>query len=114
MVNAEIKVENVDSPFALENNELYKRWRDQKLKDYPTGLGDLLVEINDPRKLTDNEFEALKLRCRKTNMALYASKTGDDPDPEIALSMGRRFGLESINKNWLADESGLTSLSVVD
>jgi hypothetical protein len=114
MVNPKQKVEAVDSPFSLENEELYNRWRDQKLKDYPASLGDLLVEINDPRKLTDSEFEAIQSRCRKANMALYASKTGDDPDPEIPLSMGRRFGLENINKNWLADETGLTSLRVVD
>ena len=114
MANPDYKLETVESPFSLENEDLYSRWRDQKLKDYPQGLGDLLVEINDPRKLTDTEFEALQSRCRKTNMALYASKTGTDPDPEIPLSMGRRFGLESINKNWLADETGLTSLKVVD
>ncbi|MCK5263280.1 MAG: taurine catabolism dioxygenase TauD, partial [Gammaproteobacteria bacterium] len=114
MANPDYKLETVESPFSLENEDLYNRWRDQKLKNYPQGLGDLLVEINDPRKLTDTEFEALQSRCRKTNMALYASKTGTDPDPEIPLSMGRRFGLESINKNWLADETGLTSLKVVD
>ena len=114
MANPNYKVETVDSPFTLENKDLYNRWRDQKLKNYPASLGDLLVEINDPRKLTDSEFEALQSRCRKTNMALYASKTGTDPDPQIPLSMGRRFGLESINKNWLADETGLTSLTVVD
>ncbi|MCW8935012.1 MAG: TauD/TfdA family dioxygenase [Gammaproteobacteria bacterium] len=114
MANPNQKVEAVNSPFALENDDLYNRWRDQKLEGYPASLGDLLVEINDPRKLTDSEFDALQSRCRKANMALYASKTGDDPDPEIPLSMGRRFGLESINKNWLADETGLTSLRVVD
>ena len=114
MANPNYKVETVDSPFTLENKDLYNRWRDQKLKNYPASLGDLLVEINDPRKLTDSEFEALQSRCRKANMALYASKTGTDPDPQIPLSMGRRFGLESINKNWLADETGLTSLTVVD
>jgi len=114
MANPDYKVEIADSPFSLDNEDFYNKWRDQKLKDYPASLGDLLVEINDPRKLKDSEFEALQSRCRKANMALYASKTGDDPDPEIPLSMGRRFGLESINKNWLADESGLTSLTVVD
>ncbi|HEY0720534.1 MAG TPA: TauD/TfdA family dioxygenase [Gammaproteobacteria bacterium] len=112
MSNPQRKLDAVSSPFNLDNNDLYQRWRDQKLKGYPTGLGDLLVEINDPRKLTDSEFAALQQRCRKTNMALYASKTGTDPDPEIPLSMGRRFGLQSINKNWLADETGLTSLTV--
>ena len=112
MSNPQHKLATVASPFDIDNNDLYQRWRDQKLKGYPTGLGDLLVEINDPRKLTDSEFAALQQRCRKTNMALYASKTGTDPDPEIPLSMGRRFGLQSINKNWLADETGLTSLTV--
>lgn len=114
MANPEHKVDMVSSPFALENEDLYNQWRDQKLQDYPQSLGDLLVEINDPRKLTDSEFEALQSRCRKANMALYASNTGTDPDPEIPLSMGRRFGLEGLNKNWLADETGLTSLTVVD
>ncbi len=104
----------VASPFNLENEALYQQWRDEKLNGYPSSLGDLLVEINDPRTLTDSEFEALQSRCRKANMALYASNTGTDPDPEIPLSMGRRFGLHGLNKNWLADETGLTSLTVVN
>jgi alpha-ketoglutarate-dependent taurine dioxygenase len=100
------------SPFSLDDEDLYRRWRDWKLKDYPEGLGDLLVEIGDPRALTDSEHAALLARCRKANMALYAGKTGADPDPEIPLALGRRFGLEDLNKNWLADENGLTSLTV--
>jgi hypothetical protein len=108
------KYNAVCSPFSLDNDDLYQRWRDQKLKDYPTNLGELLVEINDPRTLTDSEHAALLARCRKTNMALYASATGTDPDPEIPLAMARRFGLLNINKNWLADDSGLTSLTVRD
>jgi hypothetical protein len=112
MTNPQRNPDAVSSPFNLDNNDLYQRWRDQKLQVYPTTLGELLVEINDPRTLTDSEFAALQQRCRKTNMALYASKTGTDPDPEIPLAMGRRFGLQSINKNWLADETGLTSLTV--
>lgn len=114
MTNPDYRAEATLSPFSLENEDLYNRWRDQKLKDYPKNLGDLLVEINDPRKLTDSEFEAIQSRCRKANMALYASKTGTDPDPEIPLSMGRRFGLDGLNKNWLSDETGLTSLTVAN
>ena len=102
----------IPSPFDLDDNALYQRWRDAKLKDYPADLGDLVVEIDDPRKLTQREHDALLARCRKANMALYAGKTGTDPDPEIPLSLGRRFGLQDINKNWLADETGLTSLTV--
>ena len=105
---------DVISPFHLDNDDLFKRWRDQKLDDYPEKISDLIVEINDPRSLTLKEFIALQQRCKKTNMALYVSNTGTDPDPEIPLSMGRAFGLEALNKNWLADDSGLTSLKVID
>lgn len=102
------------SPFSLENDDIYLRWREQKLLDYPETLGDLLVEINDPRTLSKNEHAALLELCRKANMAVYFSKTGTDPDPEIPLSLGRRFGLQTLNHNWLADETGLTSLTVRD
>jgi alpha-ketoglutarate-dependent taurine dioxygenase len=100
------------SPFHPDDDALYPRWRDAKLQGYPTGLGDLVVEINDPRTLTEAEHDALLARCRKANMALYVGRTGADPDPEIPLSLARRFGLQDINKNWLADETGLTSLTV--
>ncbi len=112
MAHLQQKPQKLASPFSLESEDLYRRWRDWKLKDYPKTLGDLLVEIRDPRSLTDSEHAALFTRCRKANMALYAGKTGADPDPEIPLAMGRRFGLQDLNKNWLADENGLTSLTV--
>ena len=102
------------SPFDLEDNETYWRWRDRKLKDYPTKFEDLLVEINDPRHLKQAEFEALQMRCRKANMAVYTSKTGDDPDPEIPFAIARQFGVSGINKNWLADNNSLTSLSATE
>jgi alpha-ketoglutarate-dependent taurine dioxygenase len=99
------------SPFDPDNSPLYEDWRDKKLENYPASLGDLLVELNDPRALTDSEHHALLQRCRKTNMALYTSRTDDDPDPEIPLSLGRRFGLHNLDRNWLGDDNGLTSLT---
>jgi hypothetical protein len=114
MTSAQQKFNAVSSPFNLDNDDLYQRWRDQKLEGYPAGLGDLLVEIKDPRTLTESEHAALLQRCRKANMALYASNTGTDTDPEIPLAMARSFGLQQLNKNWLADDSGLTSLTVRD
>ena len=102
------------SPFLPDNTDRYRFWRDAKLKDYPTRLDELIVEIGDPRQLRPGEFEALHLRCRKANMAIYAGTSGTDPDPEIPLSLGRRFGVYDLNKNWLADTTGLTSLKVAE
>ena len=100
------------NPFHPDNEAAYRQWRDQKLENYPSNIGELVVEIDDPRNLTQAEFDALLQRARKTNMALYASKTGSDPDPQIPLSIAQHFGLQALNKNWLADDSGLTSLTV--
>ncbi|VAX07357.1 hypothetical protein MNBD_GAMMA25-2646 [hydrothermal vent metagenome] len=103
---------NQVSPFDPGNESAYQQWRDQKLSGYPEDIGGLVVEVNDPRNLTQAEFDALLQRARKTNMALYASKTGSDPSPQIPLTIAQHFGLRAINKNWLADDSGLTSLTV--
>ncbi len=100
------------NPFDPDNPDAYRYWRDAKLQDYPTDLGDLVVELDDPRELKPAEFDALLARCRKANMALYASRTGTDPDPAIPLSLARHFGLAGLDRNWLADETGLTSLTV--
>ena len=105
-------LKNILSPFSPENNELYEKWRDQKLENYPVNISDLIVEVIDPRILSQAEHQAMLDVCRKTNMVIYAGKTGSDPDPEIPLSIGRRFGVQSLDNNWLANDTGLTSLTV--
>ncbi|MFV2061777.1 MAG: TauD/TfdA family dioxygenase [Gammaproteobacteria bacterium] len=100
------------NPFYLDNNGSYESWRDNKLDAYPTEIGNLVVEINDPRTLTSVEYHELLQVCCKTNMVIYASKTANDPDPEIPLSLGRRFVGQNLDNNWLADDTGLTSLTV--
>ncbi len=82
--------------------------------NYPRELGELVVELNDPRHLTQVEYQKLLQLCQQTNMVIYAGKTADDPDPEIPLALGRAFKVTRLDHNWLADESGLTSLTVVD
>lgn len=104
----------VQSPFLLDDEILYQRWREQKLQSYPVCLEDLVVEVNDPRKLTDVEYQAILTRCRKANMAIYAGKTGDDPDRSIPLRLAEQFGLRCLDHNWLADDDGLTSLTVAN
>lgn len=100
------------TPFDLANDALYLQWRDKKLEGFPAATADLLVELGDPRRITDAEYAAMLSLIRKTNMVLYAGTTGDDPDPEIPIALGRRFGLHDLNRNWLGDDSGLTSLTV--
>ena len=100
------------TPFDLNNPDLYARWRDIKLNHAPSKLEDISVEIRDPRNLTTAERDAILLRCQRTNMAIYISATGNDPDPNLPLELGLSFGLKQLDHNWLGDETGLTSLTM--
>ena len=100
------------SPFALENARSYATWRNAKLKDYPVSAAALRVEVKDPRALSDTEMQRLLQVCRKTNMAIYASRLGELADKLIPRRLGEQFGLIRLDSNLLADEDAVTSLQV--
>lgn len=101
-----------NSPFHLADDTAYQRWRDHKLTTAPTDLGALIVEIGDPRQLTDAEHDAILARCRLANMAIYVGNTGDDPDKSIPTTLGTRFGLQRLDHNRGADEDAISSITV--
>jgi len=102
-----------ESPFSLENDAAYRRWRDTKLAGYPARAAELVVAVDDPRRLTAPERAELLRVCRKTNMVVYASRLGALADKEIPRALGAQFGLTRLDSNMLADDDGITSLEVV-
>ena len=102
------------NPFDLNDNQAYQSWREQKLADYPTATGDLIVAVEDPTALTPSEHQALSTRLDKTNMALYASDLGEDPDKDIIKKLGEQFGLVQLDHNMCADEDAISSLEAAD
>ncbi len=99
------------SPFRLENEDAWRRWRERKLAARARSPGELLVEVGDPRALTAAEHSEIVRRCRRDNMALYASRfTGEDR--EIPRRLGEQLGLRTLDANFLADEDGITSIAV--
>jgi alpha-ketoglutarate-dependent taurine dioxygenase len=103
-----------NTPFDLDNATAYREWREWKLSRAAGGIEDLIVEVNDPRQLSDAEHAALLRTIRRNNMVIYVGKTGSDPDKSIPRAVAERFGLRQLNHNWLADDDGLTSLTVND
>jgi len=45
-------------------------------------------------------------------MAVYASRTGTDPDKDIPRLLGRQLGLANLDANMLADDDGISPLAV--
>ncbi len=101
------------SPFALENDTVYRRWRDRKLANYPTNAAAMTVEVHDPRDLTVAEAAELLRTVRKANLVIYRSRLGGLADKDIPRRLGERFGLRRLDSNLLADEDSITSLEVV-
>jgi alpha-ketoglutarate-dependent taurine dioxygenase len=101
------------SPFALDDNAAYARWRDRKLAEAPSTAGDLIVEVGDPRALSAAEHGALMERVRRCNMAIYAGAMLDE-DTDIPRRLGEQFGLSRLDANWLAGEDGISEIRVFD
>ncbi|HYP66693.1 MAG TPA: TauD/TfdA family dioxygenase [Thiobacillaceae bacterium] len=102
------------SPFHPDNAADYQAWRKAKLAGYPGSVGELVVEVTNPKALTPIEHEALLARCRKANMAIYATQWGNVPDKGILLEMGRQFGLNRLDANYLSDEDAISTLTVAE
>lgn len=104
----------MSGPFDIDDASAYAAWRERKLACYPKSAAELVVEVGDPRVLSAAEKQAILDRCRRANMAIYASRCGRDPDKEIPRRFGRQLGLEHLDPNYLADDDGISPLSVSD
>jgi alpha-ketoglutarate-dependent taurine dioxygenase len=98
------------SPFDPDNGAGYRQWRAAKLAGYPANLAALTVEIGDPRALSAAERAALVAACRRANMAVYVS-CARDADPELPRALGRQLGLTGLDRNYLADDDGISRVT---
>ena len=102
------------SPFDLDDDSTYQKWRDWKLENRAKDVSDFIVEIDDPRKLTQAQHDAILDRCKKYNMAVYISKLGDMEGTDIPRGIGSAFGLENLDYNRGAESDAVTALTVQD
>lgn len=99
------------TPFKLECEAHYQRWRDLKCASQPRHAQDLVVEVADPRALSAAEQQALLQRCASANMALYRSRFQIE-DKNLQPQLARQLGLYRLDGNWLADEDGISQIQV--
>lgn len=97
--------------FDLADDAAYRHWRQAKLAQQPRQVEDLIVEVADPRCLSALERSAILLRCRRANMAIYRSPI-TAADKELPRLLGLQLGLSRLCGNWLADEDGISQITV--
>jgi len=99
-------------PFDLDESDTYQQWRDDKLSNAISDTADLIVEVKNPEQLTQSEYDALQAIIQRSNMAIYATHAAIDES--IIRHLGKRFGLERLDANWLAGEEGISSIRVFE
>ncbi|MDE2093135.1 MAG: TauD/TfdA family dioxygenase [Burkholderiales bacterium] len=102
---------NTRSPFDLDDDGTYRRWRDAKRALQPARIDDLVVEVGDPRRLRASESAQLRRLCGHTNMAIYRSPV-TAADKEIPRRLAQQLGLHRLDANWLADDDGISPIAV--
>ncbi len=98
-------------PFDLDNHATYQRWRDAKRACHPRRAEDLIVDVADPRHLSQAERDRLLALCATANMAIYRSPVLVE-DKAIPRLLAARLGLHRLDGNWLADDDGISPIAV--
>lgn len=96
----------------LDRVEEYQDWRDRKLDAYPTTASELIVNVADPVRLTDQEYSAIGSLLKRANMAIWDAGQSQD-NPKIAtLNLGRQYRMVRLDHNMGADQDGVSELTV--
>jgi hypothetical protein len=99
------------SVFSMQDGEALSRWIERKLAQRPRRAAELVVEVRDPRNLTRPEHEALVERCRRSNMAIYASRANGDP-AAMLQRVAWQLGLRTPDVPFLTAKSGVARIAV--
>lgn len=111
------------NPFDLNDISAYCVWREHKLANYPRDAGELMVEVADLAAPTAVEKSALIARCRRANMAVYATPKASadvhahgarDATRQALRRFGSAFGLVSMEKHRSSDDDGIVAIEVTE
>ena len=101
-----------NSPFSLVDDSAYREWRQQKL-DLRPALDDLLVQLENPFELSEEERGKIVHLNRVCNMAIYkVSNSAQITDKKLVHQLGLQLGLSHLDDNLRSDEDDITSLEV--
>jgi len=110
-----MSTENTPVSFTLRtgcsSGAEFGRCRAKKLSQHPLRVDALWVEIANPRHPTAAEISAIRERCRRFNMALYAGKQ-PIVDGAGLCEFGRQIGLHALDPNPLAGTDGVARIKV--
>jgi len=103
-----------NSPFNPDNEAAYLHWRSNKLANHPVVIEELMVNIEDPFAVSEQEKQQLLDKISRCNMAIYQIHPKEEhvQDKHFLEELGKQFGLSHLDNNLYADEDAISSLKV--
>lgn len=98
-----------ENAFSLDSDTAYTQWRQAKLGIEPNLE---FLELEDPCNLSANEIHELTQRTQANNFCLFRNNHIADDPVTCLTGMGSQLGLYGLDHNMLADDSGLTAITV--
>jgi len=86
-------------------------WCEERRARRPREVSELIVELRDPRAPSRAERIALAERLARANIAIYCTAPRRAADREVPLAIGAALGLRRLDRNWLGEEDGLSSIT---
>ena len=99
-------------PFDPDNDRALPCMARGEARAFSGRLAALIVEVGDPRALTVAERAAMLARCRDGQHGRLCERARAHADKEIPRRLGAQFGLASLDRNWLADDDGVSRVTV--
>lgn len=98
-----------DSPYLLDNETVYKEWREWKLDSVAHVALDSLP-LNNP----DSSLEVIRERCHQYNFCLYQAPSGlsEQQSRDFVHLLAANLGLQVYDDHLCQDEDGISSLRV--
>lgn len=98
------------SPFDLDDNSAYQRWRAAKLAACAAPNANNVVDIADPCALTGTERQSLLQSLSRHNLVVYRGPPAE-AGPALPVMLARQLGLQRGDANWLAGVDGISRIA---
>jgi hypothetical protein len=91
---------NVKYPrrFALDSDEDYLKWRDEKWAAYPSNVGELVVELADMTAISAAEKTKIMETVERANMCVYTAGSAE-LEMNSLLALGKQLGVTRTDKS---------------
>ncbi len=102
-----------DSEFHPDNDRAYQQWRRTKLSSLPDSVNDLIVNVVDATKLTDQEVEAMLDKLARYNSVVYRQRVTAADHKAIAHTISQTFHMQRLDNHLCADDDAISCLTVM-